>query len=244
MPSLMKKAYCLVIVLLVAITGSAQTANTLSAQEKKEGWKLLFDGKTIKGWHTYGKKGIGPAWKIDQDALQLYVPKRAGNKAVGGGDIVTDEVFSGDFELKIDWKITRLANSGVFLFVTEDPKYEHAYTTAVEIQVTDNGIFGDGADNNHRAGDIFGLASSRIRVPEPVGEWNHLHVIFKKGVFTVFQNEIQIHEIRLDSPQWKEAIAKSSLKDKPVSKGNFTGRIGLQDWGSQSWYRNIKIRPL
>jgi hypothetical protein len=222
----------------------AQTANTLTAQETKEGWKLLFDGKTLKGWHTYGNKGVGAAWRIDGEALQLYVPNRAGNKTKDGGDIVTDEVFTGDFEFKADWKITKLANSGIFLFVTEDTKYENAYTTAVELQVTDNNIYGEGADNNRRAGDLFGIASSRIRMPNRVGEWNRLHVILKKGLLNVFLNDIQIHEIQLDSKTWKDAVAKSSISKAPVSKGVFAGRIGLQDWGSQVWYKNIKIRPL
>src|SRR5688500_12233339 len=133
----MKKLYVFIVLFVCAWTVQAQSVNTLSAQEKKEGWKLLFDGKSLKGWHTYGKKGIGPAWKIDQDALQLHVPERAGNKTKGGGDIVTDETFTGDFELKFDWKITRLANSGVFLFVTESPKYENAHNTGLEFQVTD-----------------------------------------------------------------------------------------------------------
>lgn len=240
----MKAIYFLLFITLFTSSSQAQVVNTLTAQEKKEGWKLLFDGKSLKGWHAYGKKGVGSAWRIDNDALQLYVPVRAGNKTKDGGDIITDELFSKDFELKIDWKITKLANSGVFLFVTEDKKYENAYDTAIEVQVTDNGIYGEGADNNRRAGDLFGIASSRIRMANPVGEWNKMHVVFKNGMLHIFLNDIQIHEIRLDSKEWKEAVAKSGVSKSPVSKNIFSGHIGLQDWGSQVWYRNIKIRPL
>lgn len=240
----MKKISLFIACLLVALLAQAQGANTLSAQEKKDGWKLLFDGKTLNGWHTYGSKSIGPAWKIEGDALQLHVPERAGNKTKGGGDIVTNDVFTGDFELKFDWKITRLANSGLFLFVTESPKYENAHNTALEFQVTDNAIFGEGPDNNRRAGDLFGIASARVREPKPVGEWNQTHVIFSKGRLNIFLNGFQIHELRLDSPEWKQALAKSGLKEAPISQGKFAGRIGLQDWGSQVWYRNIKIKPM
>ncbi|MDO1445720.1 DUF1080 domain-containing protein [Rhodocytophaga aerolata] len=240
----MKNLCLCIICFIVALGTQAQVANTLSGQEKKEGWKLLFDGKSLIGWHTYGKKGIGPAWKVEGDALLLHVPERAGNKTQGGGDIVTDDVFTGDFELKFDWKITRLANSGVFLFVTESPKYENAHNTGLEIQVTDNAIFGEGPDNNRRAGDLFGIASSRLREVKSVGEWNQTHVVFQKGRLNIFLNGFQIHEIRLDSQAWKEALAKSGLKEAPISQGKFTGRIGIQDWGSQAWYRNIKIKPL
>jgi hypothetical protein len=240
----MKKWYLFFACFLFSLVLQAQAANTLSAQEKKEGWKLLFNGKDLSGWHTYGGKGTGPAWKVDNGALLLHVPERAGNKTKGGGDIVTDEVIIGDFELKFDWKITKLANSGVFLFVTESKAYENAHNTGLEIQVTDNGIFGEGPDNNRRAGDLFGIASTRVREPRPVGEWNQTQVIFKNNRLNIFLNGFQVHELRLDSNEWKEAIAKSGLKEAPISQGKFSGRIGLQDWGSQVWYRNFKIRKL
>jgi hypothetical protein len=240
----MKKWYLIIACMVYSLLLQAQVANTLSAQEKKEGWKLLFNGKNLNGWHTYGGKGTGPAWKVDSNALLLHVPERAGNKTKGGGDIVTDEVVTGNFELLFDWKITRLANSGVFLFVTESTSYENSHNTGLEIQVTDNAIFGEGPDNNRRAGDLFGIASARVREPKAVGEWNQTRVTFKNGRLDIFLNGFQIHEIRLDSKEWKEALSKSGLKDAPISKGKFAGRIGLQDWGSQVWYRNMKIRSL
>ena len=231
--------------LLVAGTfANAQRMNVLTDKEKAEGWKLLFDGKSIAGWHTYGAKGVGSAWRIDDQAMQLYNPNRAGNKTLNGGDLVTDEVFTGDFELKIDWKITPKANSGVFLFVQEEPKYKEIFETGLELQVTDNAIFGEGPDNNRRAGDLFNIVSARVREPKPVGEWNQMHVIFRKGTLSVSLNGFQIHEIRLNGPDWKKWVADSKMKDAPFAKGKFSGRIGLQDWGSTTWYRNIKYRKL
>ncbi len=240
----MKKLLALALCTLPLALVQAQTFNTLSAKEKQEGWRLLFDGKTLNGWHTYNKKGIGSAWKINDDALMLDNPNRAGNKTVNGGDIVTGEVFSGDFEFKIDWKITPKANSGIFFFVQESPTYPEIFTTGMELQVTDNSIYGEGPDNNRRAGDLFHIVSARVREVKPVGEWNQVHLTMKKGLLSVYLNGFQIHEIRLNGEEWKKWIANSDLKTAPISQGKYAGRIGLQDWGSTSWYRNVKFRQL
>lgn len=224
---------------------SAQAPNTLTSNEKEEGWKLLFDGENIEGWHIYGKKGLGPAWIIKDHALTLSVPNKAGNKAEGGGDIVTDRSFSGDFEFKIDWKISSYGNSGVFFFVSEKDVYPNLYDTGLELQFTDNKIYEDAEkDNKKRAGDLFGVISTGISEVNPANEWNQVHVVFKNRKLDIFMNGFQIHELDLNSEFGKEIIAKSFLKSAPIGKGDFQGRIGLQDWGSEVAFRNIKYRVL
>ncbi|GAB3560602.1 3-keto-disaccharide hydrolase [Spirosoma fluminis] len=222
----------------------AQALNTLSAQEKKEGWTLLFNGRNTAGWHTYGNKGVGAAWRIDQGALQLYVPQRAGNKAVNGGDLVTDAAFSGDFEFKVEWKVERLTNSGIFFFVQEAPEYKNIFNTGLELQVLDDAIYEGANENTHRAGDFFSVANARVRELNPVGSWNQVHFKLKNNKLTVTLNGFSIQEHDLNSADWKKRITASKLNNAPISKGQFTGRIGLQDWGSSVWFRNIKIRKL
>jgi hypothetical protein len=78
----------------------------------------------------------------------------------------------------------------------------------------------------------------------PVGEWNQIHVINKKGVVKIYMNGFEIHDVKFNSNEWKESIGKSLLKNAPVGKGKFEGRIGLQDWGSTVYFRNIKIKSL
>ncbi|WP_128545649.1 3-keto-disaccharide hydrolase [Larkinella soli] len=241
----MKKAFLLTVTFLSGlVSGMAQTPNTLTAQERREGWKLLFNGKDTAGWHTYGKQGIGSAWRIEDGALKLDVPVRAGNKAKNGGDIVTDAAFKGDFEFKADWKVSRLANSGIFFFVTEAPAYKEPYHTGLELQVLDNAIYEGAPENKHRAGDFFSVSNARIREPSPVGEWNQVHFILKGRTLSVYMNGYLIQEHNLDSADWKQRIAASNLKAAPISTGQLAGRIGLQDWGSTVWYRNIKFRQL
>lgn len=234
-------------ILLFSLThpsAKAQRTNTLSPQEKKGGWALLFNGRDVAGWHTYGSKGVGSAWRVEQEALHLYVPNRAGNKAVNGGDLVTDAAFSGDFEFKADWKVERLTNSGIFFFVQETPAQKNVYDTGLELQVLDNAIYEGASENKHRAGDFFSVANARVREVNPVGDWNQVHLVLKKNQLTVSLNGFTIHEYDLSSPDWKQRVAASKLKDAPIGKSQFAGRIGLQDWGSPVWFRNVKIRRL
>ncbi|KQS27952.1 DUF1080 domain-containing protein [Dyadobacter sp. Leaf189] len=223
---------------------SAQSLNTLSAAEKKEGWKLLFDGKDLKGWHAYNGKTPGSAWVIDGGAIKLNVPERAGNKAKNGGDIVTDEQITGDFEFKAEWKVSKFANSGIFFFVEETPKNKNMHDTGLELQVIDDKIYDGAKENTHRASDFFGIANARLREGKPQGEWNQIHFIVRNGKLTVYQNEFMVQEHDLGSADWKQRVAGSGLKAAPISKGIYKGRFGLQDWGSTVWYRNIKLRKL
>ena len=225
-------------------SAQAQSLNTLSPQEKKDGWSLLFNGRDVAGWHTYGGKGVGSAWRVEQGAMHLSVPNRVGNKAENGGDLVTDATFSGDFEFVADWKVERLTNSGIFFFIQETPAYKNPYDTGLELQVLDNAIYEGAAENKHRAGDFFSVANARMREVNPVGAWNQVHFILKKNKLTVSMNGFTIHEHDLSGPDWKQRLAASKLKDAPIGKGQFAGRIGLQDWGSPVWFRNVKIRRL
>jgi hypothetical protein len=236
--------YLTCFLVLVVFQTHAQSLNALSAQEKKDGWKLLFDGRDYKGWHTYGGKGTGTAWIIEQGAMKLNVPERAGNKAKNGGDLVTDEVISGDFEFKVDWKVSRFANSGIFFFVKEAPQYKNTFDTGLELQVIDDKIYEGAKENTHRASDFFSVANARLREGNPEGEWNQIHFVLKNNRLTVSQNGFIVQEHDLNGADWKQRLAGSKLKDTPLAKGSFTGRIGLQDWGSTVWYRNLKFRKL
>ncbi|GAB3889197.1 3-keto-disaccharide hydrolase [Spirosoma agri] len=229
---------------ITAEVARSQSLNTLSAQEKKEGWTLLFNGKNTTGWHTYGGKPVGSSWQIEQGALKLNVPNRVGNKAPDGGDLVTDAVFEGDFEFKADWKVERFTNSGIFFFVQEAPQYKNIFDTGLELQVLDDAIYEGAAENKHRAGDFFSVANARVRELKPVGEWNQVRFVVKNKKMTVYLNGFSIQEHELTGADWKQRLATSKLNNAPISKGNYTGRIGLQDWGSSVWFRNIKIRTI
>ncbi len=240
----MKSLSIIAIILFIGTLGFAQTANSLTSKEKQAGWKLLFDGKNFANWHKYGGGSPGKNWKIDGDAMKLDVPVRAGNKAPDGGDLVSDQIITGDFEFKVEWKIEKYTNSGIFLFVHEDKKYPHIYSTGLELQVIDDNIYEGAKENTHRAGDFFSVANARLREINPVGQWNKVHVVVKNNKLTVTQNGFIVQEHNLKGEDWKKRIMESKINTAPIAKGDLTGRLGLQDWGSTVWFRNLKLKTI
>ncbi len=220
------------------------TVNTLSRSEKAAGWKLLFDGSSTDGWHAYGSRSIGNAWKPINGTLFLDAGNKEGWQVKSGGDIVTDEEY-GNFELQLDWKIDHGGNSGICFYVKEDKnKYPHMWSTGPEFQLLDNDSHSDGKIPKHRAGDLYDLISAK---PEPVVrplEWNHVLIRANNGRLDFYLNEVHILSTQLWGDAWQRLIAGSKFKNMPDFGTFHTGRIGLQDHGNSVWFRNIKIRRL
>lgn len=218
--------------------------NMLSKQEKKEGWQLLFDGVSTKGWHTYGKSEVGAAWQVKDGTIFLDASKKAGWQTSGGGDIVTDDAFE-NYHLKLEWKIAPNGNSGIIFNVQDDrAKYEHVWHTGMEMQVLDNNGHPDAKIFKHRAGDLYDLIASSVETVKPVGEWNLAEIIQNQGKLELKLNGATIVTTTLWDDGWKNLLANSKFKNMP-DFGRFRGgNIALQDHGDNVWYRNIKIRKL
>src|SRR5688500_13520319 len=132
--------------LLTIMSVSSHAQNTLTPKEQKEGWKLLFDGKTTDGWRTFNSDKISSRWKAANG--ELYLDKTV---TEGKGDIVTNEEYK-DFDFIYEWKIDACGNSGIMFNVVEDPKFENTYFTGPEMQVLDNTCHPDAKIIKHRAG--------------------------------------------------------------------------------------------
>jgi hypothetical protein len=222
----------------------AQTPNSLSSQERSEGWQLLFDGQTTRGWHKYGGAPIGAAWKVQDGALWLDPSQKEGWQIKGGGDIVTDEVFA-DFHLMLEWKIAQNGNSGIMFYIHEDStKYQWPWMTAPEMQVLDNQGHPDAKIVKHRAGDLYDLISCRQETVKPFEQWNQVEIICKKGKLDFFLNSVNVVSVQLWGEEWKKMVAASKFSNMPGFGTYQEGRIGLQDHGDKVWYRNIKIKRL
>lgn len=215
----------------------------VNAQEK---WISLFDGKTTKGWHTYGKASAGEAWKVEDGALMLDPSNKKGWQVVGGGDIVTDESF-GDFHLQLEWKISKNGNSGIIFYVQDDPKkYKNTWHTGPEMQVLDNNGHPDGKIFNHRAGHLYDMIASKEDVTKPVGEWNKVDIISRKGKLDFYLNDVNVVSTTVGDENWRAMIQKSKFSkgESPDFGKVFSGHISLQDHGDAVWYRNIRIQRL
>jgi hypothetical protein len=210
--------------------------NTISKLEMKQGWQLLFDGKTNKGWHNFRKAGsISPKWVIEDGTLSLAES--------GGGDIVTDSSWQ-DFEFSIDWKIAEKGNSGIFFGVSEDPKFDAVWRTGSEMQILDDEGHPDGKYPSHRAGANYDLSVAQNPLDKKPGEWNTAVIRVKDRHVTYTLNGKATADFVLDSPEWEEAVKKSKFKDMPFYGRIIKGHIALQDHGDRVWFRNIKIRKL
>lgn len=217
--------------------------NVLSESEKAEGWQLLFDGATKKGWHIYQGKSDGSAWKVDSGSLVLIPAAKKDGKTVGGGDIITDSTFE-NYHLSLEWKIAPKGNSGIIFNIKDDPKYEWPWETGMEMQVLDNDGHPDGKIHKHRAGNLYDLIAGGLESVKPVGQWNKAEVKLYKGNLECWLNGILLVTTTLWDKNWQDLVAGSKFRKMPDFGTYRSGNIGLQDHGDPVWYRNIKIRKL
>src|SRR5213596_3502177 len=101
---------------------SADTATaTKAVTDTSNGWISLFDGTTTAGWHSYGKKIADSTWKVVDGALMMDTTVKH------GADLVTDDSYE-NYDLKLEWKISKNGNSGIIFLVQENTaKYKNTY---------------------------------------------------------------------------------------------------------------------
>ena len=206
--------------------------NTLTSEERKQGWKLLFDGKTTTSWRGYRQQTMPDGWKVENGALV-----RAGRAT----DIITTDQYD-NFELSLEWKITAGGNSGVMYRVSEDG--EASYHTGPEVQVLDNHGHRDGKNPLTSAGSCYGLYAPTKDVTKPVGSWNQMRLLVKANHAEHWLNGEKIVQYEIFSPDWNKRVEGSKFKQWPQFGRNPRGHIALQEHGSRVEFRNIKIRSL
>ena len=215
--------------------------NVLSDQEKKDGWTLLFDGKTMNGWHLFNRGSIPSAWSVDSGRL-VCNPHA---KDVKHGDLVTDKVFQ-DFDLQFDWKISKAGNSGLFINVLERPDLGTTFSTGEEYQLLDDkNVPSEYLGNlSHKAASIFGVVPNTSNTVPKSGEWNHSRILQQNGEVTFWLNDVLTVRVDLRSDLWKHLVAASSLSKYPEFGVALNGHLALQDWTNGVAFRNIKLREL
>lgn len=232
------------LVIMTAIAFSCKSPNKLSESQKQDGWELLFDGQSTRGWHNYGGKPAGSAWKVADGALYLDTSQRVKGSIVGGGNLVSDGEYE-DFHLKLEWKIAPRGNSGIMFYVLEDAaKYSEPYMTGPEMQVLDNDGHPDGKYTKHRAGDLYDLISCSKETVKPVGEWNLAEIKSEKGKLDMYLNGTLVVSTTLWDDAWQKMVEGSKFKNWKGFGAYKKGRISLQDHGDMVSFRNIMIKKL
>lgn len=221
---------------IVSVVGYSQN-NSLSDQEKKEGWQLLFDGSSTKGWHTWRKTSLNDRWKVKDGELYLDASVKE------GGDIVTDKEFE-NYELKLEWKIEKCGNSGIIFNSIESDKYDYSFRTGPEMQVLDNECHPDAKIIKHRAGDLYDLISCSKETVKPALEWNEVRIVTKNGHYEFWLNGTKVVEFTMHNSDWDAMVKGSKFKSMPDFGKSTKGHIVLQDHGNAVWFRNVKIKAL
>lgn len=209
----------------------APALNNLTSAEKAAGWKLLFDGKTTRGWRGFKQPQIGPGWKVENGVL-FDEPKVA-------KDIITTTKFE-NFELSLDWKIGKGGNSGVMYHVLEEG--DETYESGPEYQLLDNR--GRSEPPLEQAGGLFALYAPSTDATHPAGEWNNARIVVDHNKVQHFVNGVKVTEYEIGSPEFKAKVAASKFRRWPQFATGTTGYIALQNHGDDIAFRNIKIRPL
>ena len=221
--------------------------NSLTNYEIKNGWKLLFDGSTSRGWRSakstaFPEKG----WEIKDGSINVL--PSTGGESVNGGDIVTEEQFSA-FDLNFEFKYTPGANSGLKYFVTL-AENNSGSAIGLEYQVLDDKLHPDakaGREGNRTLASLYDLikANKQERFLKPVGEWNQGRiVVYPNNHVEHYLNGIKVLEYERGSNAYRDLVAESKYKVWPNFGEAPKGHILLQDHGNAVSFRSIKIKIL
>ena len=199
-----------------------------------EPWITLFDGETMNGWRGFGRDDVPKGWTVEDGAIH-FTP------GIEGGDIITVDKFC-DFELEVEWRISKNGNSGIFFRSTED--YGVPWQTAPEYQILDNTGHWDGKSEYTSAGSNYALHKPAMDMTKPVGEWNQAKIIAKGNHVEHWMNGMKIVEYELHSESWNKLVSESKFNSMADYGKRDCGHIDFQDHGDNVWYRNIRIRPI
>jgi len=216
----------------------AAAFNVLTAAEKAAGWKLLFDGTDLAGWHNFKREGVRPGWQVEDGALVCVDPHDA-------GDIVSTDQF-GAFELELDYNISEGGNSGIMFHVTD--KGGAVWATGPEFQLEDNAKAADPI----RCGWLYALyqppndpkTGKTLDATKPAGQWNHVRLVVTPEKCEHFINGVKYFEYVMGSDDFKARVAKSKFGTMPFFAKSDTGYLALQGDHGQVSFRNIKVHPI
>jgi hypothetical protein len=218
--------------------------NTLTAEERADGWELLFDGETTEGWRGYDDADFPESgWTINDGVLTIRGSD--GDVSGSGGDIVTTETYD-DFVLKLEWKISKGGNSGIFYRAIEQDN-QPIYWSAPEMQVLDNANHPDanrGEDGNRKAGSLYDLIPAEPQTFTGHGEWQKVMIVADGNEIEHWLNGEKVLEYKLWTQDWYRMIRDSKFQGHPEFGDAHEGYIGLQDHGTTAHFRNIKIKEL
>ncbi len=233
--------FLLAALLATAAVGAGSSPNILTAAEKADGWRLLYDGRTLAGWRGYMGSDIARSWSSVDGELTL----RGGNARGSHINIITEGQFK-DFDLRFEWKIGAGANSGLMFHVQEGPRMP--YLTGPEYQILDNEGFRDSKGKpvarREYTASHYAIEEALVDVVKPIGEWNASRILVVGNAVKFYLNGSLTAEYVMHSPKWKEQVANSKFANWKPFGTTTEGHFALQDHGHGVAFRNIKVKEL
>lgn len=218
----------------VSFAATAQEHNTLTKNERKAGWQLLWNGRDLSGWKSNSPNGdMNKGWKAVDGELVIM----AGS---GAGDIITEKRYH-DFELSIDFKITEGANSGIKYFIGENG------SIGCEFQILDDENHPDakmGFNGNRRLGSLYDLIPADGWALVAKRDWNTARIVVRGNHVEHWLNGVKILEYEKNNDMWDTIVSHSKFAKVENFAGGDGGHILLQDHNDEVHYRNLKIREL
>jgi hypothetical protein len=230
------RIFCILALLAPALEaqgtqGGGHDPNSLTEAERKQGWSLLFDGKTTSGWlEITGKPFPANCWTVEDASLKALV------RTDGFQDIRTVDTFR-SFDLQFDWRMLKNGNSGVKYFIQKVDEWTNkagrqARARGLEYQLADDTNDDAASDPRRVAGSLYSLIAPVPRIPPRIGEFNHSRLLVDGRHVEHWLNGVKVVEFETgDLPKGSVPSAEAS----PIS---------LQNHSSETWFRNIKIRIL
>lgn len=230
----------------------------------KDGYIEIFNGKDFTGWRGYGKDVVPGKWTIEDGAIKFNGSGGGEAQDGDGGDIIFGHKFK-NFELTLEWKVSKGGNSGIFYLAQEvtttdkdgNVKTEPIYISSPEYQILDNANHPDaklGKDNNRQSASLYDMIPAVPQNQKPFGEWNKAKIMVYKGTVVHGQNDENVVEYHLWTQQWTDMLQASKFSQEkwPLAYellnncggADRQGYIGLQDHGDDVWFRNIKVKIL
>jgi sugar phosphate isomerase/epimerase len=246
----MKKNWLLIVIIGISSLGFVQESkaqdNVLSPEEIADGWQLLWDGKTTEGWRSY-LSATFPAkgWAIEKGVLRVQPAN--GAESANGGDIITTKKYK-NFILKVDFKITKGANSGIKYFVNPDINYSKGSAIGCEFQVLDDINHEDakkGVKGNRTLGSLYDLIpADRSNAGYHFDEkaFNTATIIVNGNHVQHFLNGVKVVDYTRNTQEFNALVAYSKYADWVDFGNQAEGHILLQDHGDEVFFKNIKIK--
>ena len=231
-----------------------------SFPKDKDGYIVLFDGKTLNGWRGYGMDNAPKSWTVQDGAITLKGSGTGEAHAADGGDLIFAHKFQ-NFTLELEYKVTKGANSGIF-YLGQEVKNTKGYVepifiSAPECQVLDNENHPDaklGVDGNRKSSSLYDMIPAKPQNSKPYGQWNHVKIVCDNGHVEHWQNGVKVVQYDLWTPAWTELLQKSKFSQEKwpaafnllnnCGGDNHEGYIGMQDHGDTVWFKNIKVKEL